>query len=264
MTDSVLVSTDERGIALVTMHRPERHNAFDGAMIRALDAAVAEFENDARVRVIVLTGSGKSFCSGADLGHMSAMLQATEQANYEDALGLARLLRRLAECDKPLIARVNGNAFGGAVGLIACADVTIAVTSAQFALSEVRLGLVPATISPYVVDAIGARAAKRLTLTGERFGTDVALGLGLVHVAAEPDRLDETVEAQIGLLLAGGPLAQAEAKRLFRRLCGLDARAAGAQEIETARLLARIRVGDEAQEGMAAFLGKRKPHWSRS
>jgi methylglutaconyl-CoA hydratase len=264
MHDSVLVDRDDRGVARITMHRPERHNAFDAAMIGGLEAAVERLESDPSIRAIVLTGSGPSFCSGADLAHMRSMLVSTEQANFEDALALAKLLHRLAECDRPLIARVNGNAFGGAIGLVACADIAVAVEGARFALSEVRLGLVPATISPFVVDAIGARQTRRLTLTGERFDAGAAREFGLVHVVATAQELDTEVDRQIAYVLAGAPHAQQEAKRLYRRLRGLDRRARDERELYTARLLAQLRVGEEAQEGMSAFLEKREPRWSRS
>ena len=262
MHESVIVERDDRGVARVTMHRPERHNAFDAEMIRALDAAIERLESAPQVRAIVLTGSGASFCSGADLGHMRSMLASTEQANFDDALALAKLLCRLADCDRPLIARVNGNAFGGAIGLIACSDIAVAVDDARFALSEVRLGLIPATISPFVIDAIGTRQARRLTLTGERFDAATARELGLVHVVASAAELDEQLDRQLACVLAGAPRAQQEAKRLYRRLRGLDRRTRDERELYTARLLAQIRVGAEAQEGMSAFLEKRKPQWS--
>ena len=263
MNDSVRLDIDDRGVARVTMHRPDRHNAFDAAMIAALDTTFTSLEAADDIRVIVLTGSGPTFCSGADLTQMRAMLGATEHENYEDALRLARLLRRLADLGKPFVARINGNAFGGAIGLIACADIAVATTTARLALSEIRLGLVPATISPYVLEAIGKRAMQRLTLTGERFTSEAAAALGLVHVVVEPAELDAAVEQQIGWLLAGAPGAQREAKRLLRRLRGVDRSVRDEREIHTARLLAQIRVGAEAQEGMSAFLDKRRPRWMR-
>jgi len=262
MTSKVLSATDPRGVATVTINRPDRHNAFDGETIDGLEQAFGILARDPTVRAIVLTGAGGTFCAGADVGHMRAMMQASEQANVEDALRLARLLRQLGDLDKPLIARVNGSAFGGAVGLIACCDIAVAVEDAMFALSEVRLGLVPATISPWVVAALGVRQARRLFLSAERLDAARALDIGLLHFVCSRDALDATVTQQVELLLQGGPHALAECKKLVRRIAGDDRATRDAIELYTARLLARIRVSPEAQEGLGAFFDKRKPAWT--
>src|SRR5262245_50058599 len=214
----VTTAIDSRGVATLTLNRAEKHNALDGATVRDLHAALTEVERDARVRVVVLTGAGASFCAGADIGHMRSMMGATEQQNVDDALLLARCLRTLDELDRPVIARVNGNVFGGGVGVVACADIAVGIQTAKFALTEVRLGIVPAVISPYVVAAIGTRQARRLFLTAVPFEADEAHTLGLLHFTATADQLDAAVKAQIDLVLRGGPAALRAAKKLVRHV----------------------------------------------
>lgn len=255
----VTTQIDARGVATVTLNRPEKHNALDGATVSELHAALLEVEGDPRVRVVVLTGAGASFCAGADIGHMRSMMGATEQQNVDDALLLARCLQTLDELDRPVIARVNGNVFGGGVGLVACADVAIASDAAKFALTEVRLGIVPAVISPYVVAAIGPRHSRRLFLTAAPFEAAEACGMGLVHFTSSPEQLDALLAAQIELVLRGGPEAVRAAKKLTRQVEGRQDRDALAEE--TARLLARLRVSAEGKEGLSAFLERRKPGW---
>lgn len=257
----VTTSIDSRGVATLTLNRPEKHNALDAATIRALHAALTEAERDDRVRLVVLTGAGASFCAGADIAHMRSMMDATGQQNVDDALLLARCLRTLDELDRPVIVRVNGNVFGGAVGVVACADIAIATQAARFALTEVRLGIVPAVISPYVVAAIGNRQARRLFLTAVPFEADEARDLGLLHFTAAPEQLDTIVEAQIDLVLRGGPAALRAAKKLIRRVTPSGDR--DALGLETAQLLARLRASPEGQEGLTAFLERRKAHWMR-
>jgi methylglutaconyl-CoA hydratase len=225
-----------------------------------LHAALTKIESDAKARVVVLTGAGASFCAGADIGHMRSMLGATEEQNIADAMVLAKLLRKLDEFPLPVIARVNGNAFGGGVGLVACADIAIGAESAKFALTEVRLGIVPAAISPYVVAAIGSRQARRLFLTAAPFGAEEARQLGLLHFTAVPEQLDDLVNAQIDHLLRGGPAALRAAKQLVRRVDHCHDREVLGDE--TARLLARLRVSPEGKEGLSAFLERRKSSWS--
>ena len=257
ITSGLRIETDSRGVARVTLDRPGRHNAFDGALIAALRAAIEALGRDAAVRVIVISGAGDSFCAGADLDHMRAMAAASEEANYADALALADMLAALDECGKPLVARVNGDAFGGGVGLVACCDIAVGLAGARFALSEVKLGLVPATISPHVVAAIGARATRALTLTGERFDGLRAEALGLLHVAAaDLAQLDAALESVVAELLQGGPGAQGEVKALLRDIAGapLDA----ALRRRTSHRLARLRLSQEAQARIAAFLARRK------
>lgn len=258
---NVLVETDRRGIATVTLHRPDKHNAFNAAMIEELTTALQAANRDPAIRVVVLTGSGKSFTAGADLNWMKSMAAYTEDENLEDALRLAELMQVLDNLGKPTIARVNGHAFGGGVGLVACCDIAVAVESARFALSEVRLGLVPSVISPYVIAAIGERHARRFFLTAEAMDAATAKGIDLVHEVVAPDALDAAVEREIALLLTGGPAAQAAAKHLVRQVCHADTSAADHLRRTTAELIAQIRVSEEGQEGLAAFLDKREPRW---
>ncbi|MGH8187448.1 MAG: enoyl-CoA hydratase-related protein, partial [Steroidobacteraceae bacterium] len=198
-------NVDQRGVATLTLNRPDKHNALDGPTMRELHAALTAVESNAAVRVVVLTGAGASFCAGADIAHMRSMMGASEQQNVEDALLLARCLRTLDELDRPVIARVNGNVFGGGVGLVACADIAIGASGAKFALTEVRLGIVPAAISPYVVAAIGPRQARRLFLTAAPFDANEAHTLGLLHFTASSEALDAAVADQVNLILRGGP-----------------------------------------------------------
>ncbi|MET0934722.1 MAG: enoyl-CoA hydratase-related protein [Luteibacter sp.] len=251
----------EGSLARLVMNRPEVHNAFDDGLIAELTAALDTVEADAGVRVVVLTGAGASFSAGADLNWMRGMASASEGDNRADSLRLATLMRRLQFLSKPTVARVNGAAFGGGVGLIACCDIAIAVEGAKFALSEVKLGLVPAVISPYVIAAIGLRHARRLFITGEIFGTSTAASMGLVHETAPADELDAAVERVVGLLGKGGPVAQHEAKRLALGMGGMDL--AGMEQVDAANaaLIARLRVSAEGQDGLSAFLGKTQPSW---
>jgi methylglutaconyl-CoA hydratase len=213
------------------------------------------------VRALVLTGAGASFSAGADLNWMRGMAGASEAENRADSLRLARLMRSLQFCPKPTIARVNGAAYGGGVGLVACCDIAIGADTAKFGLTEVKLGLVPAVISPYVVAAIGLRQARRLFLTGEVFDAAEAQRIGLLHQVVAPGALDEAVAATLKLLAKAGPLAQREAKRLACRVAGLDEHAAERTDHHNAELIARLRVSPEGQEGLAAFLDKRAPAW---
>lgn len=247
-------------VGLVTMNRPERHNAFDDVLIGQLTEAFRAMEADDGIRVIVLSGAGKSFSAGADLNWMKRMAGFSMDENRRDAMGLAALMRTIAHLRKPTVARVQGAAFGGGVGLVACCDLAVAAASATFSLSEVRLGLIPAVISPYVVAAIGERAARRYFLTGERFEAAEAWRLGLVHeIAAGEGELDEKVGHIVDALLACGPAAQREAKDLIRAVSG---RAVTSELIQdTAERIAKIRSSPEGREGVAAFLEKRRAAW---
>jgi len=248
---------DGDGVARVTLNRPQRHNAFDGALVAALHEAVGALGRDPAVRVIVITGAGRSFCAGADLGHMRAMADAAEAGNFGDAFALAEMLAALDECGKPLVARVNGDAFGGGVGLIACCDIAVGLAGARFALSEVRLGLVPATIAPHVVAAIGARAMRRFALSGERFDGAQACRIGLLHEAvADTAALDASIARITAELLRGGPQAQAEAKALLREVAGAPRDAALRRS--TSHRLARLRVSEEARVRVRDFLARGK------
>jgi len=260
MSDSILVARTGP-IATITLNRANVHNAFDDALIADLTTALVDCELDANVRVVVLTGSGASFSAGADLNWMRAMAQASEADNRADALRLATLMRTLNFIDKPTIARVNGSAYGGGVGLVACCDIAIGVETAKFSLSEVKLGLVPAVISPYVVGAIGVRHARRYFVSGEVFDAATAARIGLLHECVAADQLDAAVDRAVHFLGKGGPDAQAEAKRLALRIGGFTREAADRIDAENAQLIAHLRVSAEGQSGLAAFLEKRAPKW---
>ncbi len=246
-------------VATVLMDRPDVHNAFDDRLISELTAVFHRLGADASARVIVLAASGRSFSAGADLNWMKRMAAYSGDENVSDARGLAGLMRTIERLPKPVIARVQGAAFGGGVGLVACCDIAVAAREAVFCLSEVRLGLIPAVISPYVVRAIGARAARRYFLTAERFGADEAHRLGLVHQVTDADGLDAAVSALCGHLLKGGPVALGSAKDLIFAVS--DRPVDDAVVEDTARRIAAQRAGAEGREGVAAFLEKRPPSW---
>jgi methylglutaconyl-CoA hydratase len=258
--NTVTTSLSARGVLTLTLNRPEKHNALDAHTLDALHAALLDAQANEAVRVIVLTGAGASFCAGADIAHMRSMRTASEAENLDDARRVAQCMRALDEVDRPVIARVNGNVFGGGVGLVACCDIAIAVQSAKFALSEVKLGLVPATISPFVVAAIGQRQARRLFLTAAAFSASEAQAIGLLHHVVAPEQLDAAVQETTAMILQNGPLATREAKRLIRTVLGRDDRDVLQQE--TSELLAKLRASDEGKEGLSAFLEKRKPNWA--
>ena len=249
----------EGAVARLRLNRPAVHNAFDAGLIADLTAALQAIAADPRVRVLVLEAEGASFSAGADLNWMRGMAAASEADNREDSLALARLMRTLDALPKPTIARVQGAAFGGGVGLVACCDIAIGATEAKFGLTESKLGLLPAVISPYVIAAIGARNARRYFATAELFDAAEALRIGLLHQVVAPDQLDAAVQRQIDLLLKAGPVASASAKTLVRDVV---AHADGARhDADNAALIARLRVSPEGQEGLSAFLDKRKPAW---
>lgn len=258
-TSAILTDIDTQGRATVTMNRPEVHNAFDDALIVALTAELQRLETDPAVRVVVLTGAGKSFSAGADLNWMRRMADYSQQENLHDAMCLAGLMKTLDGLGKPTVALVQGAAYGGGVGLVACCDIVLATPKASFCLSEVKLGLIPAAISPYVVAAIGSRAARRYFLTAERFAAADACRLGLVHeVVAEEALLGRAAEV-IGQLLQNGPQAMAAAKRLVTVVARgpIDA----AMIADTAERIASARASAEGKEGLGAFLEKRQPAW---
>jgi len=244
------------------LNRPHLHNAFDAGLIAALTAALEQAGADPAVRVVVLEGEGASFSAGADLNWMRGMAAASEQENREDALALARLMRSLDELPRPTLARVHGPAFGGGVGLVACCDIAIGTPRARFGLTESRLGLLPAVISPYVIAAIGPRQARRWFATAEHFDAEAALHMGLLHAVVPEEELDAAVQAQLDLLLKAGPVAAASAKQLVRRV--IAGGPAEALDADNAALIAALRVSPEGQEGLAAFLGKRAPDWTGS
>jgi methylglutaconyl-CoA hydratase len=261
MSDSLILHRDG-AVARLRLERPEVHNAFDAALIADLTDALVSLGADPQVRVVVLEGAGASFSAGADLNWMRGMAAASEADNRDDALALARLLRTLDTLPKPTIARVHGAAFGGGVGLVAACDIAIAATEAKFGLTESRLGLLPAVISPYVIAAIGTRQARRWFATAETFDAEEARRIGLLHGVVNATALDSAVQRQVELLLKAGPIAAASAKALVREV----AAATNAEAIDQANaaLIARLRVSPEGQEGIGAFLEKRKPAWTRA
>lgn len=260
MTDQrVLLDTDKRGVARITLNRPDKHNAFDDAVIAELRAAFDSLAGREDVRAVVLASAGKNFSAGADLGWMKRMAQYDFDHNLKDAQLLAGMLQALHELPQPTIARVQGAAFGGAVGLVSCCDMAVATPKASFCLSEVRIGLIPATISPYVIRAMGERASRRYFTTAERFSADQALRLGLVSEVTAEDELDATIERLLECLLQNGPQAVRASKQLVQDVAG---RAISKELVEdTCTRIAHIRVSPEGQEGLGAFLNKSKPNW---
>lgn len=256
---SLHLEQDARGVVTLTLDRAERHNAFDDALIAELVADLADLARNSAVRVLVLAARGGSFSAGADLNWMRRMAGYSEAENVADAQVLARLLRALDEFPAPTIARVHGPAYGGGVGLVACCDIAVGSLEARFCLSEVRLGLTPAVISPYIVRALGPRAARRYMLGAEMFDAPTAQRLGLLHEVTEPAGLDDAIERIARSLLQGAPLAQREAKELVR-LCerGLPP---AEMDAETSRRIARRRASAEGRAGVAAFLDRATPPW---
>ncbi len=246
-------------VATVRLNRPDKHNAFDEHLIAELTAAFRALASDAAVRVIVLAANGPSFSAGADLDWMKRMSALSRAENERDSLLLADLMEAIDRCPKPVLALVEGAAFGGGVGLVACCDIAIATTKASFCLSEVRLGLIPAVISPYVAAAIGPRACRRYFLTAEKFHAAAAERLGLVHLVVEPEALVQARDEMVGHLLKGGPAALAAAKDLVHRVA--FAKIDEALRRDTAWRIADTRASSEGKEGIAAFFEKRKPNW---
>jgi methylglutaconyl-CoA hydratase len=259
MSDDLVLQQIDGGVGRLTLNRPDKHNAFDDALIAQLTAALLSMEADRRVRTVVLAAAGKSFSAGADLVWMRRTAGYAEAENLEDARALAGLMSTLERLAKPTVALVQGAAYGGGVGLVACCDIAIASEAASFSLSEVKLGLIPAVISPYVVAAMGPRAARRFMLSAERFSAQQALHHGLVHEVVPADRLEEMGRRFVDHLAQGGPRAQAAAKELIASLAGRPVDRALVED--TAERIARIRAGDEAREGLAAFLEKRPAEW---
>ncbi len=254
---------DARGIVTLTLDRPEAKNALSAALVGEITTALGTLAEDPTVRVVVLTGAGNVFCAGADIGEMRAAGAASTAQNEADSLRFAKMLEILERQPQPTVAVVAGAAYGGAVGLVAACDIALCTSSARFALSEVRLGLVPAMISPYVIRAIGLREARRWCLTGEAMDAVAAMRIGLVHEAVDESSLQDVAAGIFDALLAGGPLAQAEIKRLLHRVTGRSSAVDESMITDTSRWIARVRAGAEAREGLTAFLERRKPGWIR-
>jgi methylglutaconyl-CoA hydratase len=257
--DTLLLSIDQ-GIATLTLNRPEIHNAFDDALIAALTERYQALDQDDAVRAVVLAGNGPSFSAGADLNWMRRMARYTEAENLADAGRLAALLRMIDLLSKPTIARIHGSAFAGALGLISVHDIAIAAAPAMFSVTEVRIGLFPAVISPYLVRTIGARQARRLFLTAERFGADEAHRIGLVHEVVAPEKLDEAVARIVAMLKGNSPQAMAASKQL---VADVDRPIDDAVIARTVAGIAKQRASADGVEGLTAFLEKRKPRWAQ-
>jgi methylglutaconyl-CoA hydratase len=252
--------TEDKKVARVTFDRPEVHNAFNAVMIAELAEVFARLRKDDSVRVIVLTGEGQSFCAGADINWMREIIHYSYEQNLQESLHLAEALHRLYTLPKPTVAMVNGTAIGGGNGFLSACDVAIAAEEARFGLSEVKIGLVPAAISPYVIRKIGESKAREYFLTGKRIGARKAQEIGLVNDVVAREQLEQTVEDLVDLLLTSGPEALANCKELIFRVPQISLEEA--KEF-TARMIANLRISDEGQEGMAAFLEKRKPKWTK-
>ena len=261
MASNALLEVDSRGVATLTLNRPEVHNAFDAGLVARLTELLVEIKSRDGIRAVVLTGAGRSFSAGADINWMRAMASSGEDENIEDALHLADLMSLLNSLPLPTVARINGHAYGGGVGLVACCDIAVASNEARFALSEVRLGLVPAVISPYVIAASGARNARRLFLSAEAMNAKLARRVGLVHEIARPDKLDAAIDHQVDMLLKGGPRALRESKELVFMVDHAGTSADDALRLRTAQLIAQLRASAEGREGLSAFLDKRAPAW---
>ena len=253
-----LKKTDDGTVTTVQLSRPGSHNALNGPLIGEITRCFETLAEDENARVVVLTGEGRSFCAGADVGYMRGAAGLSYEENLEDARRLAAMFRAVDECPKPVVAKVRGAAMGGGAGLVAAADVAVAEEGARFAFSEARLGIAPATIAPFVVRKIGVSHARSLFLTGERFDAARAREIGLVHRAVASEDLDGAAERVVEGLLGGGPHAQASIKALLRQLETVEPMDAPGL---MSRVISELRVGDEGQEGLAAFLEKRSPRW---
>jgi methylglutaconyl-CoA hydratase len=258
MSQTVTIATDAGGVATLTLNRPEKHNAMSAELIADLHAAADRLGADPSVRAVVLTGAGASFCAGGDLGWMQAQMTADAATRADQARALAAMLGALDALPKPLIGRIQGPAYGGGIGLMAVCDVAIGVQGAKFGLTETRLGLIPATIGPYVLARMGGAMARRVFMSARLFGVEEAVTLGLLARAVAPEDLDTAVAAEVAPYLACAPGAVAAAKSLARRLGG--APTAEAVEHSIAQLVARWET-PEAAEGIAAFFARRKPAW---
>lgn len=261
MTEATLAVERDHSVATIWLNRPQLHNAFDEELIAALTAALIELDADASVRVVILGGRGGSYCAGGDLNWMRRMAGFTEAENLQDASRLADMLRVLDSLSKSTIARVHGAAIAGGTGLVAACDIAIGTTQASFGTTEVRIGLIPATIGPYVIAAIGARAARRYFLTGERIAAQQALQLGLLHEIVADDSLDARIAEISRALIAGAPAAQSACKRLVADLSHQPISAA--LIADTSQRIATARSTAEARIGIDAFFARRQPNWER-
>jgi methylglutaconyl-CoA hydratase len=260
-TDALVTIEVSGGVAQLTLNRPDKRNALDGATIGALSAALERCANDPMVRMLQLTGAGNVFCAGADLGEMQAQAQASEAQNLAHAQKLASLLGALDAWPKPTLARVNGDGYGGALGLIAACDIVVVEEGAKFAFTEVRLGIIPAVVSPFVLGKIGESAALRYFLTAETMTAATLKDIGLAHEVVSAEALDPACHRIADAILKGAPGALAEAKALIRDIAHRSASERAEASLRMAARLARLRVKSEAQEGFSAFFARRKAHW---
>jgi len=252
----VLRTEDRDGVRYLIMNRPEVHNAFNPELISSLTEALRAAESDGAVRMVVITGEGRSFSAGADLNWMKESVTYSEKENYEDAMAMAEMFHTIRCLKKPVLARVNGAAIGGGMGIVAASDISVASEKAVFGFSEVKLGLVPAVISPYIVARIGEARARELFITGRRFDAKAAQAMGLVNMSVPHEELDSTVGSYIRDIRTSGPRAVAAAKALLDTVAGFDP-----MKEETSHIIATLRASEEGQEGISAFLEKRKPGW---
>ncbi|OFZ26904.1 MAG: enoyl-CoA hydratase [Bdellovibrionales bacterium RIFOXYB1_FULL_37_110] len=258
MSDLFNFHKDERGVAFITLNRPEIHNAFNDDLIKGLTNIFKDMDGDSSVRLVVLSGNGKSFCAGADLNWMKSMVHYSEEENFKDSQNLANLFFTINNFKKPVIGKINGAALGGGCGLVSVCDFVITHSKAKFGFTEVKLGLLPATISPFVIAKIGQSHARALFMSGHIFKAKHAKKIGLVHKVVEPDELDEKTDEAITHFLQAGPLAAMASKALIKNVLIKE----GHDLIEyTCLEIARLRVSPEGQEGMNALLEKRKPSW---
>jgi len=257
---TTLTVTRNDGIAEVTLNRPELHNAFNEVVIQELTQVFHSLEKDETIWAIVLTGKGKSFCAGADLNWMKKMVNYSSEENVADSLEMGTMFETIDTCSKPVIGKINGSAFGGGVGLVAVCDIAIGRVDSLFAFSEVKLGIIPAVISPYVLRKLGIGKTRELFLTGERVNGERAAEIGLLNYAVQAEELDQKLEEKLKFLRSSGKLAMTEVKRLLRAREENDN--PGFRQF-TAEKIAELRASDEGQEGLAAFLEKRKPSWRR-
>lgn len=259
MKSMITTKIDTRGVATITLNRANKHNAFNSQMVNQLTSAFKQTAANPKNRVLVLTAEGKTFSAGADLQWMKHMGECSYEENLRDAEALAHMLKTLNEIPLPTIARIQGPAFGGALGLISCCDIAVAATHASFAFSEVKIGLIPSTISPYIVEAIGSRASRRYFITGEKFQAKQAVKLGVINETVEEAQLDNTIAKLITTMLKNSPVAMRASKQLIQ-----DIKYQPINDVlikETSERIARIRLSKEGQEGLSAFLEKRRPSW---
>lgn len=245
-------------VAKIVLNRPSIRNAFNDTMIQELRDALGSLQGDTGLRVVILTGEGSAFCAGADLHWMRRVVDYTREENYEDSLKLAHLMRELYSFDRPVVGRINGPAIGGGTGLVAVCDIAIAADTAVFSFSEVKIGLVPAAISPYVLKRVGERYGREYFLTGKRLSAQEALASGLVNRVVSPENLDTEVASYVDSLITSGPRALATCKRMVRMVADMPLEEAGPA---TAEMITDLRMSEEGQEGMRAFLERRKPSW---